>query len=80
MTCSALYAPIRWILRDPTFGHVLMHPSPKIGHGLELRCAECLKTWSVTPTFKPSPIFEHRAFVAGLRGVGRILGFRKKVA
>ena len=49
MTCSAVFAPLRWWLRNPTWGHALMSPlwpdveCPQI----RLRCARCLRTWVV---------------------------------
>ncbi len=48
MSCSGVYAPLRWLLRNPTLGHAVMHPRPGNTRGLlELECADCLRRWLV---------------------------------
>ena len=68
-TCSRVFDPVRWVRRDPTFGHEIMHPSPTAGHALELRCSECMKTWRVAPTFEPT-------FIPVRHGFARVLRWR----
>jgi hypothetical protein len=80
MSCSPLYAPIRWLLQEPTWGHAVMHPSPTEDHRLEIRCANCLKVWPVAPSFQPSPRYEHRLWLARMGDVRRELAWRRKAA
>lgn len=80
MSCSSAYAPIRWLLRDPTLGHAVMHPIALKEHGIKLTCAECLKSWTIQTTFAPSPVFTHRQWLARIKGVARVLSFQKRKA
>ncbi len=80
MACSSLYAPVRWLLRDPLLGHRPMHPH-RVGDGrLQLQCSECLRRWPVRPTFEASPVYLHRRFVAAVKGVANVVRFRKRAA
>ncbi len=80
MSCSPLYAPVRWLLRQPTLGHAVMHPTATKGHGLELRCADCRRTWPVAVDFTPSPTFSHRHWLATIKGVGRVIPFQRRAS
>lgn len=53
MRCSVLFNPLRWWLRDPTWGHRLMYPlwPDRECMQIRLRCSKCLRTWVV--------LFEH---------------------
>lgn len=72
-TCSSLYAPVRLLLRDKTWGHEVLHPSPQPDGKLQLICGACLQTWAVEPSFQPSPIFVHRQWLAKAKGIGNVL-------
>lgn len=78
MTCSWFYQPLRWLLRNPTLGHSIMHPSRLDRNRVELRCSECLRSWSVVADFEPSPIYKHRQMVARFKGVANVLTFERR--
>lgn len=60
MSCSAIYAPLRWLLRYPTLGHRIMHPR-RAGHALiELECVECLRVWMVRSPLTASDEYARR--------------------
>jgi hypothetical protein len=80
MSCSSLYTPFRWLRRDPLLGHRPMRPARVGKDQLEICCVECLRTWPVAATFPPSPTFLHRQWLARWKGIGNVIGFRKRAA
>ena len=72
-SCSPIFAPVRFVLRNRSWGHDIMRPSPVAGHKFELRCSECLRRWPVAQDFSPT-------FVSVKHGIARVLRWKDKVA
>lgn len=61
MTCSGIYDPLRWLVRNPTLGHTVMHPRCGNARGLiELECADCLRRWLVRSPYAASDEYVRR--------------------